>query len=308
MDLRQLRYVVRVVELGSMGRAALDLGVVTSALSQQISRLESELSTRLLQRTSNGVVPTDAGLAFWRQAQLALRHADDAVRAAQLARLSGHVSVGLPPSTSAVLGLPFMEAMRDRYPEVRLHLVESLSGNLTSMLRARQLDLAVLFQADRGQRWSVLPVLEERLFLIARRGLPGLPERERIEIGELADLPLILPSNQHGLRALLNAASSRGHYALNVVAEIDGLAVLMDAVRAGLAATIQPGAATVRLPADEMARIELAERSARRRNLLASLSDDELSPAALAARVVLRSVAAQLVGEQRWPGATLHDP
>ena len=55
-----------------MGKAALELGIVTSALSQQISRLESELSTRLLQRTSTGVMPTDAGLAFWRQAQLAL--------------------------------------------------------------------------------------------------------------------------------------------------------------------------------------------------------------------------------------------
>jgi LysR family tcuABC transcriptional regulator len=307
MELRQLRYFVRVVELGSMGRAALDLGVVTSALSQQISRLESELSTRLLQRTSTGVVPTDAGLAFWRQAQLALRHADDAVRAAQLARLSGHVSVGLPPSTSAVLGLPFMAAMRERYPEVRLHLVESLSGNLTSMLRARQLDLAVLFQADRGQRWSVLPVLEERLFLIARPGLPGLPDRERVEIGELGDLPLILPSNQHGLRALLNAASSRGHYALNVVAEIDGLAVLMDAVRAGYGATIQPGAALARLAGEPLATLEIADSAVRRPNLLTSLSDDELSPAGLAARVVLQSVMRELVQQGRWPGATLHE-
>jgi LysR family tcuABC transcriptional regulator len=307
MELRQLRYFVRVVELGSMGRAALDLGVVTSALSQQISRLESELSTRLLQRTSTGVVPTDAGLAFWRQAQLALRHADDAVRAAQLARLSGHVSVGLPPSTSAVLGLPFMAAMRERYPEVRLHLVESLSGNLTSMLRARQLDLAVLFQADRGQRWSVLPVLEERLFLIARRGLPGLPDRERAEIGDLAGLPLILPSNQHGLRALLNAASSRGHYALNVVAEIDGLAVLMDAVRAGYGATIQPGAALARLAGEPLVTLEVADSAVRRPNLLTSLSDDELSPAGLAARVVLQSVMRELVQQGRWPGATLHE-
>jgi LysR family tcuABC transcriptional regulator len=307
MELRQLRYFVRVVELGSMGRAALDLGVVTSALSQQISRLESELSTRLLQRTSTGVVPTDAGLAFWRQAQLALRHADDAVRAAQLARLSGHVSVGLPPSTSAVLGLPFMAAMRERYPEVRLHLVESLSGNLTSMLRARQLDLAVLFQADRGQRWSVLPVLDERLFLIARPGLAGLPDRERVEVGELADLPLILPSNQHGLRALLNAASSRGHYALNVVAEIDGLAVLMDAVRAGYGATIQPGAALARLAGEPLVTLEVADSAVRRPNLLTSLSDDELSPAGLAARVVLQSVMRELVQQGRWPGATLHE-
>lgn len=83
MELRQLRYFVKVVEHGSFSQAAAALGVVTSALSQQISRLEGELSTRLLQRTSKGVLPTDAGLAFWRHAQLALRHADHAVLAAQ---------------------------------------------------------------------------------------------------------------------------------------------------------------------------------------------------------------------------------
>ena len=41
-----------------------------------------------------------------------------------------------------------MQAMRERYPDVRLHLVESLSGHLATMLNARQLDLAVLFQTD----------------------------------------------------------------------------------------------------------------------------------------------------------------
>src|SRR5690606_4296044 len=64
LELRQVRYFVRVVELGSMNRAAMDLGVVQSALSQQISRLESELSVRLLLRTRRGVSPTEAGLAF----------------------------------------------------------------------------------------------------------------------------------------------------------------------------------------------------------------------------------------------------
>jgi len=308
MELRQLRYFIRIVELGSMGRAALDLGVGTPALSQQISRLEGELSTRLLQRTTTGVLPTDAGLAFFRQAQLAIRHADDAAQAARQARLAGHVSIGLAPSTSGVLALPLLEAMRQRYPDVRLRVVESLSGNLATMLNARQLDLAVLFETDGARRWSVLPLLEERLFVIGRRDLPGMPTGRSVRIARLASLPLVLPSGTHGLRAILDAAFARERCAPHVVLEIDGLAVLMDAVRAGLAATIQPGAATVRLPADEMARIELAERSARRRNLLASLSDDELSPAALAARVVLRSVAAGLVAQQRWPGATLHEP
>jgi len=308
MELRQLRYFIRVVELGSMGRAALDLGVGTPALSQQISRLEGELSTRLLQRTTTGVLPTDAGLAFFRQAQLAIRHADAAAQVARQARLAGHVSIGLAPSTSGVLALPLLEAMRERYPDVRLRVVESLSGNLATLLNARQLDLAVLFETDGARRWSVLPLLDERLFVIGRRDLPGMPTGRSVRIARLASLPLVLPSGTHGLRAILDAAFARERCAPHVVLEIDGLAVLMDAVRAGLAATIQPGAATVRLPADEMARIELAERSARRRNLLASLSDDELSPAALAARVVLRSVAAGLVAQQRWPGATLHEP
>jgi len=307
MELRQLRYFVRVVELGSMGRAALELGVVTSALSQQIGRLESELSTRLLQRTSSGVVPTDAGLAFWRQAQLALRHADDAVRAAQLARLSGHVSVGLPPSTTAVLGLPFLAAMRERYPDVRLHLVESLSGNLTAMLKARQLDLAVLFQVDRQQRWSVMQMLEERLFVIARPELKGMPAQRSITIAQLGELPLILPSNRHGLRSVLENASVQGGYSLNVVAEIDGLAMLMDAVRAGYGATIQPGAALARLIGEPLAMIEISDGRVCRPNLLVSLSDDELSPAGLAARVVLDRIMRDLVLSGRWPGATLHE-
>ena len=62
MELRQLRYFVRAIELGSMGRAAIDLGVVQSALSQQISRLEGELSTRLLQRASTGWIIDRYGL------------------------------------------------------------------------------------------------------------------------------------------------------------------------------------------------------------------------------------------------------
>lgn len=307
MELRQLRYFVRIVELGSMGRAALELGVVTSALSQQISRLESELSTRLLQRSSSGVVPTDAGLAFWRQAQLAIRHADDAVRAARLARLSGHVSVGMAPSTAAVMGLPFMAAMRARYPDVRVRMIESLSGNLASMIGSRQLDLAILFNAERARNWSVLPLLEERLFLMGARDLSGLPAADKIGLEQLGNLPLILPSASHGLRTMLDTACSHLRCELNIASEIDGLAMLMDAVRAGYGATIQPGAAIARLVGEPLAMIEIADPTVHRTNLLVSLSDDELSPAGLAARVVLNDVACSLVNDGLWLGATLHE-
>ena len=307
MELRQLRYFVRVTELGGFGRAAADLGLVTSALSQQVSRLEGELATRLLQRTSKGVVPTDAGLAFLRQAQLVLRHADAAVQAAQQLRLSGQVSIGLAPTTAAVLGLPLMQAMRERYPMVRLHLVESLSGHLATMLNARQLDLAIVFRADAGRRWSVMPLLDERLFVIALASLPGLPRQPRVKLERLTRLPLILPSGPHGLRNTIESAFAQARVRPNVVAEIDSLVMLMDAVCAGLGATIQPGAATARLADDRLVLREVADAQASRANLLVSISDDELSPAGLAARVVLADVARQLVRAGRWPGASLHE-
>lgn len=307
MELRQLRYFVRVVELGSMGRAAADLGVVTSALSQQISRLEGELATRLLQRSPTGVLPTEAGIAFWRQAQLALRHADEAAQAARQQRLAGQVSVGLAPSTAAVLALPLVLAMRERYPEVRLHLVESLSGNLSALLNARQLDVAVLFDATDEHRLRVAPLLDERLCLIGAAGLAGMPKGRQVRLKDVTALPLVMPSGSHGLRAVVEQAFARAKCRPKIVADVDGLAVLMDMVQAGLAATVQPAAATARLPAGaaELRVLQVADAQARRRNLLASLADEELAPAALAVRALVVEVARRLVDEGRWAGATL---
>ncbi len=308
MEIRQLRYFVCAIEQGSMGKAARELGVVTSALSQQISRLESELSTRLLQRTAAGIIPTDAGIAFFRQAQLALRNIDEAARSARQARLSGHVSVGLAPTTAAVFGLPLMLAMRERYPDVRLHLVESLSGHLGAMLNARQLDLAVLFNDDAGRKWSVLPLLEERLYVIAAQGFKGFPRRKSVRLASLAGLPLAMPTHMHGLRSVLASAVRRQAVRLDVAMEIDSLAMLMDAVAAGLVATIQPGAAITRMAAHGLAMAQISDPGLVRRNLLASLSDDELSPAGLAARVVMRDVARALADGGQWIGAhTLHE-
>jgi LysR family transcriptional regulator, regulatory protein for tcuABC len=312
MELRQLRYFVRIVELGSMSRAAADLDMVQSALSQQITRLEGELSTRLLHRTPRGVSPTEAGVAFFREAQLTLRHAEQAMRVAQQARLSGTVSVGLAPTTSAVLGLPLMQAMRERYPDVRLHMVESMSGHLTAMLNARQLDLAVLFdtrlhqtrQTGGGRRWSVMPLLEEDLFLVRRAAAPHLPAE--IAIAGLADEPLILPTGPHGLRSTLDTAFAGAGISPRVVLEVDSLAMVMAAVDAGLGATLQPWAALGRYPdaAQRFQCARLTDAPARRVNLLCTLSDDELSPAALAARVVLLDCVRSLLGEGRWFGAT----
>ncbi|HAE3329824.1 tricarballylate utilization LysR family transcriptional regulator TcuR [Salmonella enterica subsp. enterica serovar Dublin str. CFSAN000517] len=306
MELRQLRYFVRIIETGSMGSAAQDLDIGVSALSQQMSRLENELAIRLLQRTSRGVTPTNAGLAFYSQAQLALRHADDAILAAREARLSGHVSVGTAPSTASILDIPFIHAMQENYADVRLHVVESLSGNLERMINTRQIDLAVVFQKDKILRWSARPILEEQLFLIGSHALLAALPDNPITPEQLAGIPLIMPSQGHGLRGRLDAVCQEHALNVEIVAEIDGLALLMRAVRDGLGATLQPGAAISHLDNDALRVIGVHNPVLSRPNFLVSLSDDELTPAGLAARVVLTKVMRQLVDAGEWPGATLY--
>lgn len=304
MELRQLRYFVKIIEHGSLGRAALELDVGVSALSQQIAKLENELSTRLLNRTTTGVTPTSAGVAFLHHAQLSLRQAENAVLAAHRGRRSGYVTVGLPPTTATVLALPLINAMREHYPDIQLHLVEMLSGHLAAQLNARQIDLAILFQLEGGKRWSVTPLLDEKLFVISPPHLAQALAHDSVQLADLGQLPLVMPSAQHGLRSTLMAAFERSGLAPNITMEVDGLAVLMNAVRAGHAATIQPGAAAALKGESGLRVAQISDAHVGRRNLLATLADDELSPAALAARRVIVDVARRLVAEQHWPGAT----
>lgn len=302
MELRQFRYFLKVVECGSLGRAALELDVGTSALSQQISKLENELSTRLLNRTSTGALPTSAGIAFMHHAQLAVRQAEQAAIAAQRERTSGYVSIGLPPTTSAVLSLPLIRAMRESYPHIQLHIVEALSGHLSNMLNARQLDLALVFHADTAHRWSIRPLLDEDLFLISS-ATAKIAKTGSVQIRDLQGVELIMPSGLHGLRTNLSAAFEHFGVQPNIIMEIDGLTLLMDAVRQGYGATIQPGAAASRVDRDNLHLNRITDKQVRRRNLLVSLPDEDLSPSALAARTLVLRTARDLVRAGSWPGA-----
>ena len=209
MELRQLRYFVKILEHGSLGRAALELDVGVSALSQQIAKLESELSTRLLNRTTTGVTPTSSGMAFLHHAQLCLRQADkcDPGGSPWANEWVCHRRNGA--HDCQVLALPLINAMRERYPDIQLHLVEMLSGHLATQLNARQIDLAILFQLEGGKRWSVTPLLDEKLFVISSPHLLHAPQGTSVQLADLGQLPLVMPSAQHGLRSTLMVAFER---------------------------------------------------------------------------------------------------
>ena len=65
MDLRQIEYFVALYDERNITKAARRLNVVQPALSMQISRLERTFKTKLFERTSRGVVPTDTGRTFY---------------------------------------------------------------------------------------------------------------------------------------------------------------------------------------------------------------------------------------------------
>ncbi len=311
MELKQLKYFVAVVDCGTMSQAAIQLDMVQPALSQQISRLETELSTRLLNRSNRGVSLTEPGVAFYREAVLTLRHAEEAARVARQARLTGSVSIGLSPSICALVGLPLMLSMKEKYPDVRLHIVEGMSGHLTQMLNARQIDLAILFNDKDAKRWSVTPLLQEKLFVIGK-SLSGDQKTskkmgEKVNLQALKDLPLILPTSGHGLRQAIDRAFANSKLKPKIVAEIDSLDLLMGSVVAGLGHTIQPWGAVVKIPdfSSKLAISEIKDQSIFRPSLLCSLSDDELSPSALAARVLVKECVETLAISGAWKGSSL---
>lgn len=309
MELKQLKYFVAIIESGSLGKASQKLDVGTSALSQQITKLEDELSTRLLQRSSTGVTPTPSGLAFFKQAQLVIRHAQYAIEAAHSSRLTGHVSVGFSPSIASVLGLPFMRLMASRYPDIKIHLVESLSGNLANLVSSRQLDIAIIFTKDVDQQWTVEPLLKEKMFLMAnpkllkKYGFESCIERQQIEFEKIHILPLALPSQRHGLRKFLDQKVEL----LNVDYEIDGLHLLMNCVSHLDIATIQPGSAYFEYLRADLCFLQVVEPQLDRINYLVSISEEELSPASLATKVAIKACIKDLINSGMWPSAELLD-
>jgi LysR family tcuABC transcriptional regulator len=185
------------------------------------------------------------------------------------------------------------------------------------MLNARQLDLAVLFDSpirasqhiQTARSWSVKPLLEEDIFLIANRQTRKSKPSKSLRMAQLTDESLILPTGHHGLRSTLNAAFARANITPQVILEIDSLAMLMDAVRSGLGATLQPWAAVARMPdaQEQLYMARISDHKVKRLNLLCGLSDDELSPAALAARVVLTDCMRSLVQSGAWQGTVLSE-
>jgi LysR family tcuABC transcriptional regulator len=311
MDIRQLRYFAYIVETGSFSKAARTLFVAQPALSQQIAKLEDEVGMPLLVRSPRGVTPTGNGAALYHHARFMLRQFDQSISIARqgASEIHGMVSVGLPATTVAALGLALVRGLRKSHPGILLNVVEGMSGHLSTMMNAGQLDLVVLFSMDMPPEFTCEPLLDEELFVIfpARNGLVD-EDRNTLTLAEAARLPLILPTGTHGLRRRISAEFEARGLTAHVVAEIDSLGLLMECVHEGIGATIKPMSA-LHIVKDRQSwrAIPISDARLSRWNYLYSAAAHQLSPAAVIVASLLRDTARRLVRMQHWKGVTLPD-
>ncbi|WP_378941693.1 LysR substrate-binding domain-containing protein [Mesorhizobium sp. ANAO-SY3R2] len=309
MELRQLRYLISIIDFGSFSKASGQLNVAQPALSQQIANLEAELETPVLIRSARGVVPTEAGVRLYRQARIILSQVEQAIAGARLSefgdQFTGAVSVGLPTSTSTMIALPLIKKMRERFPQIHLRIVENLSGYLLEMLLKNRIDLAVNFSEEAVTGLSVEPMIEEDLFLVTSDPKDAdVP----IRLSDVASLPLSVPGLPHKMRSLIDSVCEQQKISLNVIADVDSLPVLRNIAASGMANVILPQSALAAPAAlgNLYSRPIIEPRVSRPVSICRSEGAPK-SRAIDATLDVLRQLVKELILDGTWRGVRLHE-
>ena len=260
MELRQLVYFDAVVRHGGFSRAAERLHVAQPAVSAQIRRLETELGTALLQRTTRRVALTHAGELFLARTRRVLDQLDRA--RADLDELStvrrGQVRVGATQILGS-LDLPAALAQfRHRYPGVSLALQTGLIAELLGTLNAGEVDLLLgPVHDDLPDRYMAQPLVIETLVLVTAPGHPLAtasavddtggaaegPVEARASVAAVRDEPFVcLPADSrlHGI--LVEAAAAEG-FTPRIEFETYSPASMRELVAAGLGVAIIAGSA-----------------------------------------------------------------
>jgi DNA-binding transcriptional LysR family regulator len=192
--LRQVRAVIAVCEEGSFTRAAERENATQSGISQHVASVERALGVKLFERSTRGIVPTPAGLRYYKSCVEAVGRLEDANEAAR--RLGGLVAgdlrIGLMPTFTRAVLAPTLDDFVPRYPDVRLHVFEGYSGVLTDMVLADELDFAVVpaFEGRVGLKPRLLVRDREMLLSGAKRGLTPLAP---VRLADCAPLKIVVP-------------------------------------------------------------------------------------------------------------------
>jgi LysR family transcriptional regulator, hydrogen peroxide-inducible genes activator len=199
--LRQLQYLVAVIELKHFGQAAEQCFVTQSTLSAGIQDLENLLGITLLERTNRKVLPTSIGLEIAKQARKILSLSSDLLDIAQSEKtpLSGRIRIGLIPTISPFLLPKVLPTIRQQLPELELVLVEDQSEYLLDQLEAGKIDLAVLALPFNLRGFNHKVFAQEQFWLALPKDHP-LNKQKTITTEQLPSDELLLLKEGHCLR------------------------------------------------------------------------------------------------------------
>ncbi|WP_227025962.1 LysR family transcriptional regulator [Streptomyces fodineus] len=294
-----LRVFLEVARSGSFTVAARTLGWTQSAVSRQISSLESALGGGpLFDRLARGVRLTEAGRALVPYAEAVSESLGGAAR--ELAELraaaGGRLRFGAFATADAALVPQALAAFHARHPRVRVAREEGLSPGLLDRLTAGHLDLAVVSTTGRAplEAYTLHHLLDETLYVAVPAGHPLATADGPVRLARLADADWIAGSPRPE-GTLLDAAVRQGFRprVAHVVAE---WTAKQGYVAAGLGVTLVPALAAASMRPDVVLLPVDAGDAPPRAVYAATARGHSLTPAARAFVAALREAAARIPG------------
>jgi LysR family nitrogen assimilation transcriptional regulator len=303
MQLRHLRYFVKIVEAGSISRAAATIFVAQPALSQQISELEEKLGVILLHRSARGVRPTAAGEVLYREASAILRLVEQlpGIVRSSGGEAQGVVSFGMSSTLAATLAGTFIETCKNALPKITLKFLVSDSQSIKAKIESQTLDIAIVFEDELVSVFMRKPLFRQRLYLVGREPLPK-PDAS-VSLKQISKMPLILPGHPNVVRAVLDRAFAAAGLTPNVVAEAEVMSSLLSAVNTGMGSTVLPKGDLSDIAGNDFAIPVLIEPTLFLTASIISSGDFPLTHAAEAVRGVLITFVESQLRQIAAPGA-----
>lgn len=241
VKIRQLEYLVSIVDTASFGQAALVTNASQPTLSQQIRVLEEELGTRLLERGAGGVIPTPVGRAVVDHARRILREVGDLKGIAQrgATQLSGTVRLGTTPTLGPYLLSPTIAALHRRSPDLRLYVREGIPSHQALELARGQIDLLLGPMPVSGDGLTVEPLFREPLLPVVAVDHPLAKARDLRKEDLAGQTMLSLDARHHFHQQLTQVAND---HAMTISPDYEGtsLDTLHQMVASGLGMTLLP--------------------------------------------------------------------
>ncbi len=241
MNFRALQYFVKLAELKHFSNAANACFVSQPTLSTQIRKLEEELGVSLVERAPRQVMLTPIGEDIAHRARHVLRdieHIKDAARRSKDPE-TGNIKLGIFPTLAPYLLPHVIPAICQRYPDLRLQLVEEKTEDILNMLDQGRLD-AGLLALPVEEHGMEMEVLFEEPFVMALPKSHPLTEKQFINLKDLEGEELLLLEEGHCLRqhALAVCAMAGAHERLDFHAT--SMETLRQMVAANAGVTLMP--------------------------------------------------------------------